>query len=93
MLEITQKVLVNVLSNGCYTITIFIEELVRKRIVVKQINRKKVKHGVYLKEDRLLNKTIIFSDESQVVIGQNNRAYVWRSAQESCHPKCMYAAS
>lgn len=30
--------------------------IVRKRMVFNQINRKKVQHGVYLKEDRLLNE-------------------------------------
>jgi hypothetical protein len=36
---------------------------------------------------------VIFSDESHVVLRQNNRVYVWRSAQESYRPDCMYTIS
>jgi len=32
----------------------------------------------------------MFSDESQVVIGQNNFVYVWRSAYESYRPAFLY---
>lgn len=31
----------------------------------------------------------ILRDESQIVIGQNNRVYVWRSSNETCRPECM----
>ena len=34
---------------------------------------------------------IIFSDESQIVIGQNNRVYVWRTAHEAYRPEYMTA--
>jgi hypothetical protein len=44
--------------------------------------------------EHLLNKTyekLIFSDESQIVIGQNIRVDVWRTAQEAYRPECMTA--
>jgi hypothetical protein len=35
-------------------------------------------------------QNIIISDESQVVIGNNHRVYVWRRANEAYLPQCMY---
>jgi hypothetical protein len=32
---------------------------------------------------------VIFNEESQIVIGQNNRAYMWRSSNEAYRPECM----
>ena len=32
---------------------------------------------------------VIFSDVSQIVIGQNNRVYMWPSANEAYSPECM----
>jgi hypothetical protein len=31
--------------------------------------------------------------ESQIIIGQNNRVYVWRTAHEAYRPECMTAES
>lgn len=68
--------------------------VVRKRMVVKEINRKK-RLAWCLQKRRLTVdqfwKNIIFSDESQVVLGQNNRVYVWRSSHEAYNPECMFA--
>jgi hypothetical protein len=33
---------------------------------------------------------VIFSNESQIVIGQNNLVYVWRSSNEAYRPECMW---
>ena len=38
-------------------------------------------------------KHIIISDESQIIIGQYNRVYVWRSAHGAYHPESMSAES
>ena len=68
--------------------------VIRKRMVVKEVNRKKRLTWCLQKRRLTVNeywRNIIFSDESQVVIGQNNRVYVWRSAHEAYKPECMFA--
>ena len=69
--------------------------IVKKRMVVKEINRKKNRLTWCLQKRRwTVNENwrhIIFSDESQIVIGQNNRVYVWRTAHEAYRPECMTA--
>jgi hypothetical protein len=32
---------------------------------------------------------IIFSDETQVVIGKNKKIYVWRCSHETVMPQCV----
>jgi hypothetical protein len=44
---------------------------------------------VILETIRFVGKMTVFSDESQIVIGQNNRVYVWRSSNEAYRPECM----
>lgn len=61
--------------------------VVRKRIIVKGVNRKKRLPWCLQKWRSTVNqywRTIIFSDESRVVLGQINRVYVWQSAHEEC---------
>ena len=68
--------------------------IIKKRMVVKEINRKKRLTWCLQKRRWTVNENwrhIIFSDESQIVIGQNNRAYVWRTAHEAYRPECMTA--
>ena len=65
--------------------------VVRKRMVVSEVNRKKRLN--WCLEKRRLSvdqywKTVIFSDESQVVVGDDHRVYVWRTARESFLPEC-----
>lgn len=67
-------------------------KVVRKRMVVREVNRKK-RLSWFLEKRRLTvdqqwNK-VIFSDESQVVIGENHRVYVWRKANEAFLPQSM----
>lgn len=59
-MEIKMKTKVNLLWSGLYTITKFTKEykrVVRKRIVVKEVNRKQVKLGVLLNDIGQFNKT------------------------------------
>lgn len=73
-------------KNGIY------RRVVKKRMVVKEVNRKKRLTWCLQKRRWTVNdnwKHIIFSDESQIVIGQNNRVYVWRTASEAFRPECM----
>ena len=76
-------------------ITSIYRRIVKKRMVVKEINRKKNRLTWCLQKRRwTVNENwrhIIFSDESQIVIGQNNRVYVWRTAHEAYRPECMTA--
>ena len=58
-------------------------------MVVRGLNRKK-RLSWTVENDW---KQVIFSDESQIVIGQNKRVYVWRSANEAYRPECMSPSS
>jgi hypothetical protein len=64
----------------------------RKKMVVREVNKKK-RLSWCLERRRwtviLHWNQVIFSDESQIVIGQNNRVYVWRSSNEAYCPECM----
>ena len=64
-------------------------------MVVKEINRKKKRLTWCLQKRRwTVNENwrhIVFSDESQIVIGQKNRVYVWRTAHEAYRPECTTA--
>lgn len=68
--------------------------VVKKRMVVKEANRRKrITWCLQKRRWTVIDnwRHVIFSDESQIVIGQNNRVYVWRSSQEAYRPECMYA--
>jgi hypothetical protein len=63
-------------------------------MVVKEINRKKRLTRCLQKRRSTVNENwrhITISDESQIVIGQNNRVYVWRTTHEAYRPECMTA--
>ena len=34
-------------------------------------------------------KSVIFSDETQVVLGTDDRVYVWRKTDEKWRPECL----
>lgn len=58
--------------------------VVRKMMVVSQINRKKRVSWCLEKRKLAVNNywnTVIFSDESQIVLGENYRVYVWRTSK------------
>jgi hypothetical protein len=56
-------------------------------MVVKEVNRRKRLSWCLAWRNEW--KQVIYSDESQIIIGQNNRVYVWRSANEAYRPECM----
>ena len=61
----------------------------RKRVVVKTVNRKKRVSWCRGKRWQTVNnfwKNIIFSDESQVYIGEDQRIYIWRKPEEGWRP-------
>lgn len=70
----------------------FTRRKIRKSIVISRANRVRrvswcrQKLGWTVKSDW---QSVIFSDETQVVIGQNNKVYVWRRATEVWRPECL----
>jgi hypothetical protein len=44
-----------------------------------------IKIGLWLK----IGKKVIFSDETQVVLGTDHKVYVWRKADEKWRPECL----
>ena len=55
------------------------------RVVIREVNRKKRLSWCLEKRRLLVNGNwdkVIFSDESQIVIGNNNRIYIWRKRGE-----------
>ena len=66
--------------------------VVRKKMVITEVNRKRRLSWCLSKRKLTVNNfwnTVIFSDESQVVIGENHRIYVWRTPSEAYLPECM----
>lgn len=66
--------------------------VIRKKMVVREVNRRKRLSWCLARRNWSVQnewKQVIFSDESQIVIGQNSRVYVWRSANEANRPECM----
>ena len=57
----------------------------RKRVVIREVNRKKRLSWCLEKRRWLVNGNwdkVIFSDESQIVVRNNNRLYIWRKRGE-----------
>lgn len=68
------------------------DELWEKDGCVTDKQKKNVFHGVLIKEKFTVNNywnTVIFSDESQIVLGEKYRAYVWRTSKEAYLSQCM----
>jgi hypothetical protein len=62
--------------------------VVRKKMVVREVNKKERLSWCLERRRWTVNwhwNQVIFSDESQIVIGQNNRVYVWRSSNVPCN--------
>ena len=78
-----------------------VQRILHKNKIFRRVIRKKMVVGGEHKEATFVVscegrwtvendwKQVISSDESQIVIGQNNRVYVWRSANEAYRPECM----
>ena len=63
----------------------FSRRVSRKKVVVKEVNRKK--RLSWCKKKRRLTvenywKRVIFSDESKIMVGHDSRVYVWRKKDE-----------
>ena len=63
----------------------------RKKIWIREVNRKKRVTWCKKKRQRPCDdwKKVIFSDESQIVIGNDNRVYIWRKSDETFQPECI----
>lgn len=64
----------------------------KKSVRITEVNRKK--RLLWCRQHRWWTvaqqwSKVIFSDESQVVIGGNNKVYVWRSPGEGYYPDCL----
>ena len=67
-------------------------QVIRKKMVVRGMNRKKRLLWCLARRRWTVEndwKQVIFSDESQIVIGQNNQVYVWCSTNEAYRPACV----
>ena len=67
----------------------FQRRAVRKLMVVRDVNRKKRVRWCKERKNWTVDnewKKIIFSDESQIIIGTNNRVYIWRKNSEMNSP-------
>jgi hypothetical protein len=65
--------------------------VVKKKVRIREVNRKK--HVKWAREKlhcRIEGQwdRVIFSDESQVVVGNNNQIYIWRKKDESRDCAC-----
>ena len=61
----------------------------RKKVVIKRVNRKNRVSWCRGKRWRTVGnfwKNVIFSDESQVFIGEDQRIYIWRKPEEGWRP-------
>lgn len=75
---------------------LFDEGFKRKRVskatTISKINREKRKRFCREKRGWTVNenwKSVIFSDETQIVIGKNRKVYVWRKDEEKYLPQCV----
>ena len=58
-------------------------------MVVREANRKKRVKWCKERTGRTVDnywKKVVFSDESQIVLGTNNRVYIWRKNDEKYNP-------
>lgn len=67
----------------------FIEVYTGKKVVIKTVNRKK--RLSWCREKRWWTvrnqwSNVIFSDESQICVSENNHVYVWKKAGEGWRP-------
>jgi len=65
---------------------------VRKILTVSEPNRKRMLQWCKSLKCHTIDNywnNMIFSDETQVVISNENRLYVWRTADEAYRPTCV----
>ena len=65
---------------------------VAKTLTISKVNRKRRIEWCRLHKNWTVDnnwKSVIFSDETQVVLGTDNRVYVWRKPEEKWRPECL----
>ena len=65
---------------------------VAKTLTISKTNRKRRLEWCRLYKNWTVNqnwKSVIFSDETQVVLGTDDRVYVWRKTDEKWRPECL----
>ena len=70
--------------------------LAKKKMVVREANRKKRVKWCKERRGRTVDnhwKKVIFSDESQIVLGTNNRVYIWRKNDKKYNPHLICSRS
>ena len=70
--------------------------LAKKKMVVREANQKKRVKWCQERRGRTLDnhwKKVIFSNESQIVLGTNNRVYIWRKEDEKYNPHLICSRS
>lgn len=69
----------------------FTRRKIRKQIVISRVNR--AHHMTWCRQKLTWKiddwKSVIFSDETQVVIRQNRKVYIWRKPHEVWRPECL----
>ena len=83
----SQKTVQRVLHSKGYK-----RRLAKKKVVVREANRKKRVKWWKERRGRTADnywKKLIFSDESQIVLGTNNRVYIWRQDNEKYNPHLL----
>lgn len=69
----------------------FVRRVAKKKLVIRENNRKKTLVMVQRKEKIDYWRKVIFSDESKIVIGQNSRVYIWRKRGKGWRPDLVEA--
>ena len=87
----SQKTVQRVLHSEGYK-----RRLAKKKMVIQEANRKKRVKWCQERRARTVGnywKKVIFSDESQIVLGTNNRVYIWRKENEKYYPHLICSRS
>ena len=90
-MTLSQKTVQRVLHSEGYK-----RRLAKKKMVVREVNRKKRVKWCKQRRSRKVDnywKKVIFSDESQIVLGTNNRVYIWRKDDEKYNPHLVCSRS
>lgn len=70
----------------------YARRITKKTMVVREVNLRKRVSFCYEKRNLTVDnywKGVIFSDESQIVVGNDNRIFVWRKKDEGYRPDCV----
>ena len=87
----SQKTVQRVLHSEGYK-----RRLAKKKMVVREANRKKRVKWCKERRGRTVEncwEKVMFSDESQIMLGTNNRVYIWRQNDEKYNPHFICSCS